>query len=1114
MLFSDKYNRQDFINFFSVDFLPEDFIAEPQTIDFDFKSKYFKTDGVTYIGKSESLDLAVYEIKHSSENDARIGLSRDAFKLVSNYFENNALVLFVPEKENNYRLSLVTIEHKLDAKGVRVLKEYSNPKRYSYFLGEDAKTHTPEQYLLSLGRVTDIDDLKKRFSVEVVNKEFYSKIAGMFSKLVGGKRKRGSKTVSYEPQLRLPSYPVDRFEKKYKEFAVRLIGRTVFCWFLKKKKSDTDIPLIPEDVLSHFAVNMYPDYYHSRVEPLFFEVLNTQTEKRKPEYKEKPYHTIPFLNGGLFEPHHDDFYVTGKPNYALKVPDEWWKEFIEILETYNFTIDENTSIDIDLSVDPEMLGRIFENLLAEINPETGETARKSTGSYYTPRPIVEYMVDESLKQHIITKTNLPEDKITPLLDYSIEESGLTGEEENLVKTALDDIKVLDPACGSGAFPMGILQKMLLILQKVDYSAENSIRNILKDIKDPMYRKLFEAKLMEDDDLDDYARKLNIIRRSIYGIDIQPIATEISKLRFFLSIIVDEKIQDDQKNRGIEPLPNLEFKFVCANTLIPLPPNRELFENADTIEELEKLREEYFLSYGNDKKELRKEFEKIQRKLFSDANINLFTREVGEHNIEKQTQSSLLANWKPFGNESTPWFDAKWMFGVNKGFDVVIGNPPYIQMQKDKGKLAKVFAPYNYKTFARTGDIYSLFYEKSIMLLKDKGISTLITSSQWMRAAYGLGTRKYFLKNNPLKLIQLGPGVFDMATVDTNILIIEKNRYEKKLKGITVEDIKTVNPSLNKKLLDLSYLNIDDWVILNPTEYQLRKKLLTKGTQLKDWHLSIYRGVLTGYNDAFIIPKDKAEELIGEDDKLKEIIKPILKGREIKKYLNDWKGAHIINTHNGYQSESGITIAPINVKKDYPILWKYFNNYENKLLEKKNIDGKTTLISERADQGWHWTNMRNCAYLEEFENEKLVWKRIGSQIRFSYSNGETYCLDSTCIATGEKIKYLLGFLNSKLVRYQLLENAPRTGMGDLILSVQAIEPLHVYYPKPEEEKIIVDLTKQIIHEKQHGINADTRELENQIDLTIYKLYSLTYEEVKIVDPEFGMSEEEYEGFEIE
>jgi len=220
------YNRNNFISFFRDELLPEDFISTTEHIEPDFKSKYYQT--ITFLGECPSLDINIYEIQHRSVSDARIGLSRDAFKLVSRFDKNNALILFIPKDSSNYRLSLVTIEPKLDETGTRVKHEYSNPKRFSFVLGEDAKTHTPEQYLIGLSRISDIEDLKKRFSVEVVNKGFYSRIAEMFSKLVGGKRKKGNKTVEFERTLQLPSVHHED-DQKYKEFAVRLIGRTVFC---------------------------------------------------------------------------------------------------------------------------------------------------------------------------------------------------------------------------------------------------------------------------------------------------------------------------------------------------------------------------------------------------------------------------------------------------------------------------------------------------------------------------------------------------------------------------------------------------------------------------------------------------------------------------------------------------------------------------------------------------------------------------------------------------------------------------------------------------------------------------------------------------------------------
>ncbi len=1089
MQFSTPYNQQDYISFFRDEFLPEDFQQETQNIDIDFQSRYFKQ--ITYFGKSESLDLAVYEIRHTSENDARIGLSRDAFKMVSHYFENNALILFVPENETNYRLSLVTIEHKLDAKGIRVFKEFSNPKRYSYYLGLNSKTHTPEQYLIGLGRVTNIDDLKKRFSVEVVNKEFYSKIAEMFSKLVGGKRKRGVKTLNYTPQLQLPSYPIEKNEQKYKEFAVRLIGRTVFCWFLKKKKSNAGISLIPEDVLSHFAVNMYPDYYHARVEPLFFEVLNTPTDKRKQEYKQDPYILIPFLNGGLFEPHHDDFYVAGKSNYALKIPDEWWKEFFDILETYNFTIDENTSIDIDLSVDPEMLGRIFENLLAEINPETGETARKSTGSYYTPRPIVEYMVDESLKQHIITKTNLPEEKIVPLLDYSIEKSGLTPDEETKVKAALDDIKVLDPACGSGAFPMGILQKMLLILQKVDHRAENSIKNILKDIKDPIYRKLFEAKLMEDDDLDDYARKLSIIRRSIFGIDIQPIATEISKLRFFLSIIVDEKIQDDQKNRGIEPLPNLEFKFACANTLIPLPANRELFENADAIEQLENLREEYFVSYGSDKKNIKAEFQNLQKKLFTE-NINLFNRDIGEHNLEHQTQSSLLATWNPFGDESTPWFDAKWMFGVADGFDIVIGNPPW----GSKSCINVSTKNRNKEIIVRMVDSFMFFINESSKQTKDFGNCSFIVPDVILYQADNLKLRdKLISKNRMLHCINLGDFVFNEVTRASCLIAFKKEiiptynfivgSFHNNYKKLNYSDLLSISNKIPQLLPNNTI----------PTENIEGFKLLIKnlGESLIDFldEDGIQRGISPDYKSAFILDKNCPDLSIIET----QIQKPTITG-----------GKDMVQFRIPSPTKVILYISKETNSSEIPNAINYISRFKDFITCKEVLQNKHPFYT-----------LHRPREIKVFEKEEKVLGVItGDKLKVALDKNKIFPTDGIyLLAANSKTSntFLVGYLNSKLATffYNMISNEKGKILAQIKPNLLKNIP---FKANCQFEQQINRTVNEIMNLPIDHRSTENSELYKILNISFYKLYSLTYEEVLIVDPKFTLSREEYEAFEIE
>ncbi len=576
---------------------------------------------------------------------------------------------------------------------------------------------------------------QKTLDTSVLNKNFYNDAAAMFTKLIGGERKIGSKKMTEKGLLQLPGNPDDTVKK---EFAVRLIGRLLFCWFLKKKTSQADIPLISDKILSEKAVRQTSDYgyYHSVLEPLFFEVLNKKKHER-PEYlRQNDWDQIPFLNGGLFEPHRHDFYKLNELNISvhlntLKIPDEWCKELLGIFEHYHFTIEENTPVEIEISIDPEMLGRIFENLLAEINPETGQTARKSTGSYYTPRAIVEYMTDESLKQYLCAKTGIDERKISMLLSYQDKETDLTEKEKDKVIDALEQLKILDPACGSGAFPMGILQKMILILQKTDPDSKKWLGKLLANIPDPSAREMMRRKLEGEKDLWNYTRKLGVIRSSIYGVDIQPIAAEISKLRFFLSLVVDEKISDNdpQGNRGILPLPNLEFKFVCANTLIGLPKGDVgLFESQDAIEKLKKLHTAYFSSYDEEKQGIRNEFDEVQKQM---------TKRLLEWKEIKDSEMLRLAAWNPFSGDSCGWFDPEWMFGVKDGFDIVIGNPPYI-VTKDK-VLKNI---YKESIFGRP-NLYGFFIHCSLeRLLSNGGILSFINPRTILTDAYFSALRNF------------------------------------------------------------------------------------------------------------------------------------------------------------------------------------------------------------------------------------------------------------------------------------------------------------------------------------------------------------------------------------
>lgn len=501
---------------------------------------------VTMLGASSSCEVTVFEVYlNEGTQNRRVAITQEMFRILRGLRINNAIVSFVNADKRNYRISLLTSKYEFD--GDKIVKILSNPRRLSYSLGYGTKTKTAYKFLIEKGKVNNFEELVARFSVEVVNKQFYSEIATAFTELVGGER-NGCK---YEKTLSLYSV-VDH--NKYSEFGVRLIGRIMFCWFLREKRSDKGIPLVPDSMLSIDTIKS-GNYYHKVLEPLFFELLNTNQSRRKNEFKTGEYNWVPYLNGGLFSPQSDDHYKYDDINHCgtiglVSIPDEWFVRLYSVLGEYNFTVDENTAYDIELSIDPEMLGRIFENLLAEINPETGENAKKSTGSFYTPRDIVDYMVDSSLLEYLKTKTEIDEHRLRALISYFKEDDEdvrFSKQEKKTIIDSLYTITTLDPACGSGAFPIGMLQKIVYILQVLDPEADLWFDKATENVG-ILLKKEFEKKFNAGSL--NYIRKLSVIQNSIFGIDIQPIAVEISRLRCFLSLIIEEKVDDAEENRGV------------------------------------------------------------------------------------------------------------------------------------------------------------------------------------------------------------------------------------------------------------------------------------------------------------------------------------------------------------------------------------------------------------------------------------------------------------------------------------------------------------------------------------------------------------------------------------
>lgn len=758
MKFDQKYSYEGF-SVFLRDFLPEDYIeSEKDIVDL---SRCKIITRARELGHSPSLDVYVLEMNHAKEADPRVAIATDAFKILATFGYDKALVIFKNDESSNYRFSYLTISLDLNEKN-KVVAKYSNARRYSFYLGEGAKTKTPEQQLVKRGRVKDAADLLSRFSLEVVNKQFYLEIAKFFDELVDEKIQN----------LTLPSQPDATVRKN---FAMRLIGRLMFCWFLKQKKSK-DGQLVPDELLS--AVAAKDGYYHRVLEPLFFEILNTQIDDR--DIRSDAYDKVPYLNGGLFSPQYDDYYDLDRATFTsrhintLRVSDAWFKAFFELLETYNFTIDENTVFDQELSVDPEMLGRIFENLLAEINPETGSSERKRTGSYYTPRQVVEYMVDQSLIEYLVTATSIDKERVAAVVSYDLSDDSehpLTAEESVKLVEAIEALKIFDPACGSGAFPIGALQKIVWILQRIDPDCKLWLGRKLAGVPE-----LYRQRIINEVETNpfDYTRKLDVIKNSIFGADIQPIAVEMSRLRCFLTLVVESEINDAKKNRGIEPLPNLDFKFVCANTLVGLPRRESngLFEDHSGIEALSTIMSEYFSSSNQRKAEIRQRFTNTQKDILN-RSLSTFGRTTGELTLK-------LSLWDPFSNIVSPWFDPEWMFGLDHKFNIVIGNPPYLESRhpsfSTESKEALQDATESRwaedsQYVTKGADLLIYFYERGISLIENDGLLVYIVQNSWLDTDYGKKFQQFLLKHTNVKsVVDSDLKHFDGPNINTVITV--------------------------------------------------------------------------------------------------------------------------------------------------------------------------------------------------------------------------------------------------------------------------------------------------------------------------------------------------------
>ncbi|ADB39420.1 Eco57I restriction-modification methylase domain-containing protein [Spirosoma linguale] len=1085
------------------------------------------------------IDVAVTDAVQIARN--RKGLRDMAAKYIDQNIVHGALVFFHSPTQADYRLTFIARYATFDLDALDLVKHETAPKRYSFLLSPKESNTTASRRLLMLIEkkgVISLKDLTEAFSVERLNREFFKQfkdvhfvnawqyLAEHYRPLFLGNTAIPDKKEEKEKQ-----------EKPIRDFAKKMLGRIVFLHFLQKKgwmgcATEAKSWVDGDKQFMQNLFQQFPDkdqFYSRCLTKLFFETLNNPN-RANAEFLVDGVNLcrIPYLNGGLFD---KDMGSNGQTEpTTIDLPAAYFRDLLAFFDQYNFTIDENSPDDNEVGIDPEMLGHIFENLLEE---------NRERGAFYTPRAIVQYMCQESLIQYLTHQLNLPagHEAIATFIrkgergDFK-DKANIIATNARRIETLLDAVKICDPAIGSGAFPMGMLQE------------------------------IFAAKLTLDWTLDRAETKKRIIQESIYGVDMDPGAVDIARLRFWLALVVDEDTP--------QPLPNLDYKIMQGNSLLESFENIRLdkimqaekvlyiVENGqidifgrvadpqiamnfsdERKQQLQDLLRLYFDPEALKKRGLGKEVVKAQVESIVhehlEYNFDLaersLERQVGDLTAEistiekamrnnpnepkarrKQKEDQISRKQKSIDSlqkqltavrdsqqklytldpANKPYFLWHLFFKDvfdQGGFDVVIGNPPYIQLQR-MGKETDILEKAGYESFARTGDIYGLFYEQGINLLKKHGVLTYITSNKWMKAGYGQTLRQYFLTHsNPLKLIDFGGyQVFENATVDTNILIAQKEPYQNNTLTCVLnnglDSLRNISDFFQHNAVPTSFSKPEvGWVILSSAEARIKAKIEEAGKPLKDWDVNIYRGILTGFNEAFIIDGKTKDDLISKSPKSAEIIRPLLRGQDIKRYKTEFSDKWIINSHNGIRHK---VIPPVNIN-NYPELYNHLKNYEVELIK-------------RLDKGDHWTNLRNCAYVLEFEEPKVVWQELSrSGNAFCYVEEPMY-LNNTCfMLTGISsisLKYLTAILNHKISLFyleQVYNKLDDTGWRWFKVAVEKIPIPCVSESFMTSLSTLVDVIQNKLKQK-----LDCTLEEKEIDRIVYSIYNLTELEIENIE----------------
>jgi len=1102
-LLRKEYSRENWKDLVNAMFPNRDFFAVDEPVDFTKEAQITHAESIVRFGNIELDDgslLALYEVQLKSDNKSvriaknRVGLRSLVTSEVIPGIVDGALICYFQEGIPEWRFSFFSKSVFWDEEGKEVKKE-THPKRYTYVLGPTETCVTPRDRFLFLTekRKRTIKDVLEAFSVEKVSKEFFAKY-----------KKHYQDFVDEIVNSTAFKWAFNTDGKAVRDFVKKMLGRIVFLHYLQKK-GWLDVPenknfgegskTFLQDLFNKHNTTVF---YSTCLVPLFFKTLNSPDNG----HFEVTGNKFPYLNGGLFE--EDELEKQGKVE-SLTFNPKLFDNLFDFFSQYNFTIDENTPDDLDVGIDPEMLGHIFENLLEENHEK---------GAYYTPKMIVQFMCQETLIQYL--KLHIGDYKeLEDFIRYN--KVGDRADKSNIIhkfapeiEHLLDNVKICDPAIGSGAFPMGLLQE------------------------------IYHAKLVLDWTIEDKAElKRNIIQNSIYGVDIDRGAVDIARLRFWLSIIVDEEVKPGEKP---EALPNFDYKIMQGNSLfesfkgIPLKFEKQKQVQKDLFglvqepnvmygiyDQLAQLEKDFYDPANNHRKEeIRSSINELVAKTIENSigkevkakELQLKEFEGNISNPPKTTEQknrtkllNQLLELKGAQNEikqylkkeEKPYFLWRLYFKEvfdKGGFDIVIGNPPYIRQEQIKG--IKPFLKKDYKVYNSTSDIYTYFFELGQRIMKqDKSIFSFICSKQYTRGRFGQNLRSYLLEKTRISgYINFDEIKIFGATVDTSIILFQNILNKPKnytFDYCNVQNDLTINSPLNDYLKNKSvkykieYLNNDSWSFGSPKDIKIIE-LLKQNKEFIEYGYKINLGIKTGFNDAFYLDETTKNQLIFEDSKTANLIVPLVRGRNIKKYKISFNKTWLLNTHNGYGNT-----PRIDVPKDYPVVYEYLKQFEKQL-------------TGRGDKGNHWTNLRNCTYVDDFAKPKIMWLTLTDNANFVYDEDGFFINNSAYFFTGENLKYLVSILNSSTVNWYFNKIATRSGVGTNRWEKTYVEQLPIPEIQKQRMKPFEILTDYItyIKKREEAIspyspnNHMAVNFEELVDACVYELYFEEHMKEKQID----------------